>query len=179
MKILILSVFTAYGLNVMANKLEEPDRQINCGEYEWNMADTCSKCMEPNREIQSCSGDCKWNAPKEMCALKEVSCGNHIAKTCAGCPQGNGEIWCNGECEWNPFKNAPKGDCVPEGSFVSCGGHDAVDCPSCSYENGKTDCNGDCEWNTDKEACMVKSASSEEREGKLGSEYELKFEEEE
>ena len=29
-----------------------------------------------------------------------VSCGNHRAATCDGCPQGNGEFWCNGECSW-------------------------------------------------------------------------------
>jgi len=29
-----------------------------------------------------------------------VSCGGHYAATCAECPQGNGESWCNGECSW-------------------------------------------------------------------------------
>ena len=29
-----------------------------------------------------------------------VSCGNHRAATCDDCPQGNGEVWCNGECSW-------------------------------------------------------------------------------
>ena len=30
-----------------------------------------------------------------------VSCGNHRAATCDDCPQGNGEVWCNGECSWS------------------------------------------------------------------------------
>jgi len=30
-----------------------------------------------------------------------VSCGNHMATSCAECPQGNGAEWCNGECTWN------------------------------------------------------------------------------
>mmetsp|Transcript_23490 Transcript_23490/g.35667 ORF Transcript_23490/g.35667 Transcript_23490/m.35667 type:complete len:500 (-) Transcript_23490:113-1612(-) len=29
-----------------------------------------------------------------------VSCGGHFASSCAECPQGNGEYWCNGECIW-------------------------------------------------------------------------------
>ena len=35
-----------------------------------------------------------------------VNCGGHSAIHCAACPDGNGEGWCNGECEW---KN---GQCV-------------------------------------------------------------------
>ena len=30
-----------------------------------------------------------------------VNCGNHYAANCLECPQGNGEYWCNGVCEWN------------------------------------------------------------------------------
>lgn len=29
-----------------------------------------------------------------------VSCGRHSASSCSECPQGNGEIWCNGDCVW-------------------------------------------------------------------------------
>merc|ERR1712032_506768 len=30
-----------------------------------------------------------------------VSCGMHKSATgCAGCPQGHGALWCNGDCEW-------------------------------------------------------------------------------
>ena len=29
-----------------------------------------------------------------------VNCGGHDAGSCAGCPQGNGQAWCNGECQW-------------------------------------------------------------------------------
>ena len=32
--------------------------------------------------------------------LAPVSCGNHMASTCADCPQGNGASWCNGDCHW-------------------------------------------------------------------------------
>ena len=32
---------------------------------------------------------------------KKVSCGNHNAPTCSECPQGNGAVWCNGECSWS------------------------------------------------------------------------------
>jgi len=30
----------------------------------------------------------------------KVTCGGHTAKNCAGCPQGNGEGWCNVDCQW-------------------------------------------------------------------------------
>jgi len=29
-----------------------------------------------------------------------VHCGGHTAPDCAGCPQGNGASWCNGDCKW-------------------------------------------------------------------------------
>ena len=31
---------------------------------------------------------------------QQVSCGNHKAKSCNLCPQGNGRDWCNGDCYW-------------------------------------------------------------------------------
>mmetsp|Transcript_106614 Transcript_106614/g.211759 ORF Transcript_106614/g.211759 Transcript_106614/m.211759 type:complete len:191 (+) Transcript_106614:28-600(+) len=31
---------------------------------------------------------------------KSVSCGGHWAEDCAQCPQGNGHLWCNGDCMW-------------------------------------------------------------------------------
>ena len=34
-------------------------------------------------------------------AVPAVSCGNHQAATCSGCPQSNGAAWCNGECQWS------------------------------------------------------------------------------
>jgi len=41
----------------------------------------------------------------------KVSCGNHRSSSCAGCPQGNGASWCNGECEWSEDENG--GVCQP------------------------------------------------------------------
>ena len=35
-----------------------------------------------------------------------VSCGNHRAKTCQKCPQGNGKMWCNGDCQWCESKES-------------------------------------------------------------------------
>ena len=31
---------------------------------------------------------------------QQVSCGNHKAKSCERCPQGNGADWCHGDCSW-------------------------------------------------------------------------------
>jgi len=40
------------------------------------------------------------------CSPSQVDCGGHHAPTCADCPQGHGEGWCNGECRWR------RGRCV-------------------------------------------------------------------
>ena len=37
---------------------------------------------------------------QQILGLK-VSCGGHQADSCAGCPQGNGAGWCNGDCTWS------------------------------------------------------------------------------
>ena len=36
--------------------------------------------------------------------IDKVSCGNHRAKSCAGCPQGKGATWCSGDCQWVGMK---------------------------------------------------------------------------
>ena len=42
-----------------------------------------------------------------------VSCGQHTARSCAECPQGNGKSWCNGDCRWRD------GECTnPSGTFA-------------------------------------------------------------
>lgn len=33
-------------------------------------------------------------------AASEVLCGGHFAVSCAACPAGHGEAWCNGDCAW-------------------------------------------------------------------------------
>ena len=30
----------------------------------------------------------------------KTSCGGHYAKSCGACPQGHGDMWCNGQCHW-------------------------------------------------------------------------------
>ncbi|KAL7550701.1 hypothetical protein ACHAWF_013925 [Thalassiosira exigua] len=42
---------------------------------------------------------------------KTVSCGNRVARTCADCPQGNGQSWCNGDCKWST-ESKSGGACV-------------------------------------------------------------------
>ena len=39
-------------------------------------------------------------APATLEKGSRVSCGNHYAPNCDGCPQGHGRSWCNGDCEW-------------------------------------------------------------------------------
>jgi len=52
-----------------------------------------------------------------------VNCGAHTANTCQDCPQGNGKLWCNGECEWG------NNQCQANeyGFSCHCGEHD-TDC---------------------------------------------------
>ncbi|CAK0803623.1 unnamed protein product, partial [Prorocentrum cordatum] len=42
-----------------------------------------------------------WSHAEKLRALGiQVSCGGHTADSCAECPRGHGETWCNGECGW-------------------------------------------------------------------------------
>lgn len=98
--------------------------------------------------------DVCWNAPPGAV----VSCGGHEARCCAGCPQGHGDSWCNGDCEWRNDDCRPRmveepeavlpDPCgnAPQGSEVSCGGHKARCCAGCPRGNGESWCNGECEW---------------------------------
>ena len=46
-------------------------------------------------------------------SVSNVNCGKHLAISCYECPQGYGEIWCNGDCRWDSSK------CVPRGTHSS------------------------------------------------------------
>merc|ERR550532_3025641 len=53
-----------------------------------------SSCSKSDLQAQyKAIGAADWCMPG-------VSCGNHMANTCADCPQGNGASWCNGDCQW-------------------------------------------------------------------------------
>mmetsp|Transcript_7428 Transcript_7428/g.23341 ORF Transcript_7428/g.23341 Transcript_7428/m.23341 type:complete len:179 (-) Transcript_7428:287-823(-) len=49
--------------------------------------------VEPEKELEEPKGE-------------GVSCGGHRAESCFACPQGNGAVWCNGDCTW------VEGECV-------------------------------------------------------------------
>lgn len=51
-----------------------------------------------------CLGSCVWSNGKCSYSDSSVWCGGHQAKTCALCPDGNGQAWCNGECSWSNGK---------------------------------------------------------------------------
>jgi len=69
-------------------------------------ADAClqEKCRGCSGEqCVYCHEECKWGAVPTAVATPApatVSCGSHSAASCAECPQGNGEPWCNGDCSW-------------------------------------------------------------------------------
>lgn len=89
----------------------------------------------------------------------EVSCGHHFAASCSACTEGNGAMWCNGDCIWyndecmlksvvrrtrledkSPRQNNDKE------TDVSCGRHRARRCSECPQGNGAGWCHGDCIW---------------------------------
>lgn len=41
-----------------------------------------------------------------------TDCGGHFASGCSGCPQGNGAVWCNGDCTW--VLDLHGGQCMPK-----------------------------------------------------------------
>ena len=42
----------------------------------------------------------------ESSKILSVSCGGHFAQKCEDCPQGNGRMWCNGDCLWDDNSNS-------------------------------------------------------------------------
>ena len=54
---------------------------------------------------------------KIFSAIDMVSCGSHSAESCTGCPQGNGAMWCNGDCHWIQKK------CIYDESEYHCRDH--------------------------------------------------------
>lgn len=77
------------------------------------------KAITPDAELLDfvqripCLNDANSKGEIESCVKDEepptvVNCGGHTAPSCAKCPQGNGEAWCNGECQW--FNN----ECVEQ-----------------------------------------------------------------
>ena len=60
------------------------------------------------KEMPGQSGHLAKEEPK----LSEiVSCGSHEAASCAECPQGHGEEWCNGDCTWVEERCCRQGEC--------------------------------------------------------------------
>lgn len=47
----------------------------------------------------------KTNFPGFSKTPPQVKCGGHSAPSCSECPQGNGQAWCHGDCEWNYTHN--------------------------------------------------------------------------
>ena len=87
-----------------------------------------------------------------------VSCGGHSATTCAECPQGHGESWCNNDCEWD-FSSST---CVTATFLptVSCGNHKATTCAECPQGNGESWCNGECYWDSSSSTCVTMTSVS-------------------
>ena len=77
----------------------------------------------------------------------QVSCGGHFADFCADCPQGHGEIWCNGDCRW------VNEQCIiiPKNSLIGDGVcNDEMNTAECSYDGG--DC---CGLNVNRKFCRT------------------------
>ena len=83
--------------------------------------------------------------PNETCnvSLVQVNCGGHFAESCASCPQGNGAVWCNGDCNW------VSGQCMDENYPIGDGYcDDATNTETCNFDGG--DCCGPC---SNKHSC--------------------------
>ncbi|KAL7553858.1 hypothetical protein ACHAWF_017191 [Thalassiosira exigua] len=59
--------------------------------------------------VEKASESSEAGAAEQKARMSEVTCGNHVAPTCAECPQDHGPDWCSGECTWS-LKNG--GTCV-------------------------------------------------------------------
>lgn len=54
---------------------------------------------------------------KDLSKQYSVSCGNHQATNCGECPQGNGKVWCNGDCHCTLYCFFP--DCFTCDTFLT------------------------------------------------------------
>merc|ERR1712025_541963 len=84
---------------------DEQFAEISCGGHD---ASSCAGCPQGNGAAW-CGGECTWSSGSRSCIALGgsgsgsgsgsggVSCGNHRATSCSGCPQGNGEGWCHGD----------------------------------------------------------------------------------
>ena len=36
---------------------------------------------------------------------EKVNCGQHKARSCEECTQGNNPNWCNGQCQWDEYNS--------------------------------------------------------------------------
>ena len=58
-----------------------------------------------------------------------VNCGNHKATSCTDCPEGNGAVWCNGDCQW------VNGQCQSKWGSLECFLEESV--PALNYNESK------------------------------------------
>jgi len=67
-------------------------------------------CFKPGSLSSSCVGD-----------NNEVSCGAHVASSCALCPGKHGKAWCNGDCQWESNTCKPKTRQGTQGLLITGG----------------------------------------------------------
>merc|ERR1719431_2312362 len=67
-----------------------------------------------------CVHNTKYADVPGLCKRK-VSCGEHEASNCGGCPQGNGAAWCNGDCSWEDGQCVAKSDTAGQQEGEACG----------------------------------------------------------
>jgi len=92
-----------------------------------------------------------WFVAINAGTVSAVECGNHHAPTCAQCPQGNGAVWCNGECIWRNNQCGYTKICGGDDTASSC-----AQCPpgkdGCIDENAPFDPDS-CAWHPSTGLC--------------------------
>merc|ERR1712038_1804160 len=69
-------------------------------------SDNCKSILQPKCVnyvyFQMCyTHSAHYTASDGSCIYqRSVSCGGHMADSCAACVQGHGKKWCNGDCQW-------------------------------------------------------------------------------
>merc|ERR1712060_485842 len=134
------------------------------------MGDLPHPCQAVTDE-KACLGECAWSKGSCSHSKTHVSCGGHQSPSCALCPDGHGESWCNGDCDWwhgecmltrdadNAICSSKTsgttclGECAWSNGGCSyseknswCGGHQAPTCSECPDGHGSAWCNGECSW---------------------------------
>ena len=86
-----------------------------CRDSSFNSDDSCKNARQASYFLAKDSTPCAATMCVETeCCKPKVSCGGHVADSCAECPDGNGPACCGGDCQGVSSECIPACRTLPE-----------------------------------------------------------------